>query len=216
MPFRISKCKGYPDHIGLHKHSLRNPIQEENRDSPLENLHREKKHLEMQTRISKCKGYIFMDDYSWERNRFSAIQYYLKKIGFWLDYRRTKEHGFSLLELLLVLTIISLLSAIAYPIYTHAIIKTRRIEAKLALIKLANCMEIYYLENKHSYANATLNKLNINEKTEKKFYKLALNSTNYTYTLTATATFPDPECQRFMLNELGEKTNTGNSQCWEN
>lgn len=155
-----------------------------------------------------------MDDYSLGHNRYTVIQSHPQIIGLCLGYRRSNEHGFSLFELLLVLTIISLLSAIAYPIYTHAIIKTRRTEAKLALINLANRMEIYYLENKHSYANATLNKLHFNEKTEKNFYKLSLNSTNYTYTLIATATFPDPECQSFMINELGEKTNTGKSQCW--
>lgn len=125
------------------------------------------------------------------------------------------EHGFSLFELLIVLTIIGILAAIAYPIYTHALIKTYRTEAKIALINLANRMEIYYLENNHSYANAKLENLGVSKKTDKNLYQLALDSTANTYELSATATFSDPECYRFILNELGEKTSTGSiRQCW--
>ena len=41
-----------------HNQSLCTATQEENRSSSLENFHREKRHLEMQLRISKCDGYI--------------------------------------------------------------------------------------------------------------------------------------------------------------
>jgi type IV pilus assembly protein PilE len=126
-----------------------------------------------------------------------------------------QQHGYSLFELLIVLAIMGILAGIAYPIYTHAIIKTRRAEAKIALINLANHMEIYYLGNNHSYANASLAKLGINEKTDKNFYHLSVHSNNNTYKLAATATFTDTECRRFLLNELGEKTSLGNSSsCW--
>jgi type IV pilus assembly protein PilE len=125
------------------------------------------------------------------------------------------EHGFSLFELLIVLVIISILANIAYPIYTHALIKTRRTEAKIALMDLANRIESYYLENNNSYLGASLNKLHIKAITDKKFYQLSLNSTNNTYLLSATATFSDPACYCFRLNQLGEKTNAGPSkQCW--
>lgn len=124
-------------------------------------------------------------------------------------------NGFSLFELIIVLSIISILASIAYPIYTQAVVKARRAEAKVALIRLANLMEIYYLENHNSYADASLKKLGINEKTDKNFYQLAVSSTSAAYKLTATATFSDPECQSFFLNERGEKNNSGNaSSCW--
>lgn len=126
----------------------------------------------------------------------------------------SNEVGFSLIELLIVLIIMGILAAVAYPIYTHALIKTRRTEAKIALINLANRMEAYSLENNNSYANASLAELNVNEKTDKKFYRLTVNSTARTYELTATATFSDPECPIFKLNELGEKINFGNKNCW--
>ena len=125
------------------------------------------------------------------------------------------EHGFSLFELLIVLVIIGILANISYPIYTHALIKTRRTEAKIALMDLANRMENYYLENNNTYLGASLGKLHIKVITDKKFYQLSLNSTNNTYLLSATATFSDLECYCFRLNQLGEKTNTGPSKkCW--
>ncbi len=129
--------------------------------------------------------------------------------------KKISENGFSLLELLIVLTIISIISAISYPIYTHALIKIHRTEAKIALINLANRMEIYYLANNHSYANAKLENLGVAKKTATNLYQLALSSTANTYELSATATFSDSECHCFLLNELGEKTNTGSSKkCW--
>jgi len=123
--------------------------------------------------------------------------------------------GFSLLELLIVLAIIGILASVAYPMYTHAIAKTRRTEAKIALLHLANRMEIYYLENNNSYAGASLANLGFNKKTDKNFYILSLNSTSHHYQLMAIATFADAECSRFILDELGKKTSTGNlQQCW--
>lgn len=127
------------------------------------------------------------------------------------------EYGFSLFELLIVLIIIGILAKISYPIYTYALIKTHRTEAKIALINLAQHMEIYYLANNNSYEDANFNKLHLKDITERDFYQLALKSTVSTYQLSAKAKFSDAECHLFMLNQLGEKTNAGHcsKQCWE-
>ncbi|MEN9916481.1 MAG: TppA [Pseudomonadota bacterium] len=126
------------------------------------------------------------------------------------------EQGFSLLELLFVLAIIGVLATISYPIYTHTLLKTHRIEAKIALMNLAQQMEIYYLTNNNSYADANFNKLHLKDVTEKNFYHLTIKSTTSSYQLSAMANFSDSECYLFILNHLGEKTNAGSSskQCW--
>ena len=51
------------------------------------------------------------------------------------------KNGFSLVELLLVLGLIGLLAAMAYPNYTHLLVRTRRLEAQSALLNLANRLE---------------------------------------------------------------------------
>lgn len=129
---------------------------------------------------------------------------------------KNTEHGFSLFELLIVLVIIGILAKISYPIYTHALVKTHRTEAKIALITLAQHMEIYYLANNNSYGDAKFSKLHLKNITERDFYQLTLKSTASTYLLTAKAKFYDPECYLFILNQLGEKTNAGSGSnlCW--
>ncbi|MFZ0219198.1 MAG: type IV pilin protein [Candidatus Aquirickettsiella sp.] len=126
------------------------------------------------------------------------------------------EYGFSLFELLIVLVIIGILAKISYPIYTYALIKTHRTEAKIALINLAQHMEIYYLANNNSYEDANFSTLHLKDITERNFYQLTLKSTPNTYQLSAKAKFSDSECYLFKLNQLGEKTNAGSSsnQCW--
>lgn len=129
---------------------------------------------------------------------------------------KSTEQGFSLFELLIVLVIIGILASITYPIYNHAMIKTHRTEAKIALINLANQMEIYYLANNKSYADANFSKLHLNNITEKNFYHLTIKSNARSYQLFAEAKFSDPECHLFMLNHLGEMTNagSGSKKCW--
>ena len=47
---------------------------------------------------------------------------------------RRRAMGFTLAELLIVLAVIALLGAVAYPSYSRQIIKARRIEAQMALV----------------------------------------------------------------------------------
>lgn len=129
---------------------------------------------------------------------------------------RSTKDGFSLFELLIVLAIIGILAGITYPIYNHVMLKTHRTEAKIALLNLANQMEIYYLANNKSYADANFSELHVNDITEKNFYHLTIKSTVRGYQLFAEAKFHDPECHLFMLNQLGEMTNagSGSKKCW--
>ena len=45
-----------------------------------------------------------------------------------------RKRGFTLIEVLAVLTVLGILAAIAYPAYARQIVKARRIEAQLALL----------------------------------------------------------------------------------
>lgn len=58
-----------------------------------------------------------------------------------------KQRGVTLLELMIVVAIIGILSAIAYPSYQEHVRKSRRADAQTALLELAQFMERYYTAN---------------------------------------------------------------------
>jgi len=58
-----------------------------------------------------------------------------------------KQSGVSLLELLIVVTIIGIIAAVAYPSYQESVRKSRRAECAGALAGLGNAMERFFTVN---------------------------------------------------------------------
>lgn len=106
------------------------------------------------------------------------------------------KNGFSLVELLLVLGLIGLLAAMAYPNYTHVLVRTRRLEAQTALLNLANRLE---QENAQAL---------IQTKSLTRWYDFSIQKThNKRYVLTATPIGAqgsrDVQCQSLTLTSEG-------------
>lgn len=55
--------------------------------------------------------------------------------------------GFTLIELMIVVAVIAILAAIAYPSYQDSVRKSRRADAKAVLLEAAQWMERFYTEN---------------------------------------------------------------------
>ncbi len=132
------------------------------------------------------------------------------------------DKGFTLVELLVVVTIIGILAAIAYPIYTDSVMKTRRSDAKATLLDLAQQLEHFYSEN-HSYTDAAATLGGNPQNSPDGWYSITIATTASTYTLTATpqnSQANDTECQSFTYNNLGQEGVTGGAtltaeQCWQ-
>jgi len=139
---------------------------------------------------------------------------------------RILKKGFTLLELMIAVAILSILAAIAYPSYMDQVQKTRRVDGKSAVLEVAMAEEQYYTKNK-SYTD-DLSELVIDAasqagESKEGYYLLNLAATATTFSITATATGPqinDIDCVTMSMNQLGEKTSTSGGgtaaedQCW--
>lgn len=59
----------------------------------------------------------------------------------------SRSRGFTLIEVMIVVAVIGILAAIAYPSYQEHVRKARRADAQTALLELAQFMERHYTAN---------------------------------------------------------------------
>ncbi len=139
---------------------------------------------------------------------------------------KTHNTGFTLIELMVTIAIVSILAVIAIPAYQEQVRKTRRADCQAELFKFANAMEKYFTIN-NTYNSATNSGLGFTQCTVKgtKMYDLTISAQSVSsYTLQAAPASGSPQandkCGTLTVNNLGQKNISSaasgitNSDCW--
>ncbi len=131
--------------------------------------------------------------------------------------KNNSSHGFTLIELMIVVAVVGILAAIAYPSYIEYITKSGRSEGVAAVMNVANLQEQYYLDNRVYATDMTKLGLAANPfVTEHGNYSVASAGTS-SFTITATATGSqasrDSTCATITMSSTGVKGPS--AECWK-
>ncbi len=135
--------------------------------------------------------------------------------------QRTRS-GFTLIELMMVVAIIALLVAIAFPLFTDQIDQTRRTDAMTGLNNTAQRLErCYTLEN--DYTACDLDEGDTFDSPEGHFEIEVTGLESQTFLLTATTQgvqARDEDCRSYTLDQAGRRTaataggDDNTEDCW--
>lgn len=146
--------------------------------------------------------------------------------------RPWRYRGFTLIELVLVIAILSIIASIAYPSYLGVVSRTSRSAGKSTLLEVANRQEQYFAENKSyasdlsdlgyagSYFMINARGDSVAAASSERCYGISLtNTAAMTYTINAIPQLQqadnDAQCATLTLTHTGIRGQTGAStKCW--
>ena len=131
----------------------------------------------------------------------------------------TRSQGFSLIELMIAVAIIGILAAIAIPMYSDYVTRSRRADGQASLMQVAQELERCFTQFSKYNNNSCVVVAGgtVNETSDQRFYVISAsggNLTESTFTLTATPQneqADDTDCTALTLTHLGVE-NPGS--CW--
>jgi type IV pilus assembly protein PilE len=142
------------------------------------------------------------------------------------------QHGFTLIELMVVVAIVAIVMAIAFPSYERYVVRTKRAVAQNALLQVADRQQQFFMDNKRFAANLTnlgftANPWVVDDDGTSTVagdvdavYSLTLsNVTQTTWTATAAPLngqlSRDTDCGSLSITQAGTKADSGGSgDCW--
>ena len=136
--------------------------------------------------------------------------------------RKRIQKGFTLIEAMIVVALISILAAMAYPSYKEAVARSRRAEARTILIAAQQWMEHFYSESYRYDQNKVGVSVNDSSQFPSRFtvsptpgegvavYNITVNTPNRdSYTITATRiagrSMASDRCGDYSIDYLGRK-----------
>lgn len=148
-----------------------------------------------------------------------------------------KDLGFTLIELMIVVAVIGILAAIAYPSYQESVAKSKRADAQGALLSLASALERHFTET-NSYCDAgststgcsgaggdtgapSIFPTQVPVDGGTKYYDLtisAVTATSFTVTATPTGSMSGDKCGNLTYTHAGVQAATGGAgtaYCWK-
>lgn len=132
---------------------------------------------------------------------------------------RRYMRGVTLLELMIVVVIVGILAAIAYPNYREFTARAKRNEAKAALLKIATNQERFYLQNNVFTTDLTqLGFASSPYTTDTGTYVVTIGAADASnYSATALYQLADAEadkCMTFGIDGRGIKSSAPYTDCW--
>ena len=144
-----------------------------------------------------------------------------------MNHTAAKAKGFTLIELMIVVAVIAILGAIAYPSYVNYVVETRRGTAAACLVEMGQYMERHFTTNlSYEIDRDVFNGIGFECKGDlADFYDFDFTAdpTATAYVLQADpkgAQDRDTECGILTLNQEGARTANGStsaatvSECW--
>jgi type IV pilus assembly protein PilE len=139
-----------------------------------------------------------------------------------------KQQGFSLIELMIVVAIIGILAAIAYPSYQNYVLRSGRADGQAKLMEILQAQERFYSQNQAYVTNLGVGGLAYGVATDaavpsdERRYNISAAACGGStiarcVTLTATRVGPqlqDNECGNLTLDSRGTKGATDVDRCW--
>ncbi len=133
------------------------------------------------------------------------------------EFTYRKMRGVTLLELMIVVVIIGILAAIAYPSYRQFVERAKRTEARALLLRIAVDQVRFYLQN-NPFGTMTQLQYDEPQITDSEAYSVTITTNNASnFSVTATYQLGGEEadkCLTFTLDGRGTKTSLPYTDCW--